>query len=275
MQKKLSKWEEIAKLSVIVSNRSSLSNPDWDFVYDMVREHPQEVREMLEDHHTIFYDRYFRRYFDVYDNEPALFLKYSFIPQLINRLPETEIKILAIDVNVDTSNKAKTHVNVSLCISYSGSFSFEAEMTSYMSGMDLESITPLKGVVSRSTHVPYFANPFENGYMRSNGILRQRGYYELLNMIDEVYDMMHMIVKNPSFALGLYTIVYDEARSADEKTEYGKIPPNLITHYNAIEWAHKLVKEKFNMWLRHPPHLIESLQNVIMLEPKLFENKYN
>jgi hypothetical protein len=240
----------------------------------MVREHPVDVRSMLEDHHTIFYDRYFRRYFEISEREPMLFEKYRFVPQLINALPHPKLEILETEAyDMPPNFRAKTRIRFG--IQYNASFRFEGELTTHMSSMEFRSVSPLSGVVSTTTHVPHFANPFLNGYMRSNCILRQRGYHSLLTMIDEVYDMMKIIMKNPSFALGLYTIVYQEGRLRNEKTEYGKMRGNLSDYYQVVNWAYKVTREKYNLSLRFPPDLVDSIQNVVMSDPGLFENKNN
>jgi hypothetical protein len=114
-----------------------------------------------------------------------------------------------------------------------------------------------------------------SGYIRPNGVLRQIGYDHLLMMIDEVYYIMNVIMKDPAFALGLYTIVYDEARQANDKTEYGKIKTNLCNLYYINRWANKQANRRFGVSLRFPDDMVESIQNVLTLHPELFENKYN
>jgi hypothetical protein len=106
-------------------------------------------------------------------------------------------------------------------------------------------------------------------------VLRQIGYDHLLMMIDEVYYIMNVIMKDPAFALGLYTIVYDEARQANDKTEYGKIKTNLCNLYYINRWANKQANRRFGVSLRFPDDMVESIQNVLTLHPELFENKYN
>jgi hypothetical protein len=274
MEKKLSKSEELAKLSSFVSGSSQLDNHQWDFIYDMVIAYPEDARSLLEDHHTRFYDQYFRKYFEVYDKEPELFDKYRNFPQLINKLPQDKIEIIDKEVYALPPNPV-AKAKFKLSIIYNASFRFEAELSAGPSFMVLRVISPLDGVVSNSSSVPPYANPFSNGYMRPNGVLRQRGYDHLIKMIDEVYYIMKVIKKDPAFALGLYTIVYDEARQANDKTEYGKIKTNLYNLYYINRWANKMANQRFGVSLRFPDDMVESIQRVLNLNPELFENRDN
>lgn len=274
MEKKLSKKEEIAKLCTLVSNSANLSDNEWDFIYDMIREYPDDVRSLLKYHYATFYHDYFRSYFALRDNDPDQFNKYQYIPQLIGRQPIAKIEIIDSDLYGMPPNVFAKGV-FRLNIRYNSSFRFEVELNAHASSMVLRTSSPLEGVVSRSVHVPHFTNPIARGFIRPNCVLRQRGYYRLLSMIDEAYGIMQFIMKYPSTALGLYTIVYEEAKSGDEKIEYGKIQANLINYYEIVNWTHKVAKKKFHHAIQFPPDLIESIQNVLTNHQEIFKNPFN
>jgi hypothetical protein len=228
----------------------------------------------LEDHHTRFYDQHFRKYFDIYDNDPELFDKYRNFPQLINRFPQDKIGIIEKEVYTLPPNRV-AKAKFKLRLFYKPMFQFEAMLSASTSGLTLRVISPLEGIISNSSSVPEYANPFLNGYMRPNGILRQRGFDRFEKMIDEVYDIMQIIMNDPGFALGLYTIVYDEARQVNEKAEYGKLITKLYNYYPVILWSNKVANKCFGISLRFPDDLIDSIQNLLTVHPEIFENRDN
>jgi hypothetical protein len=273
MEKKLSKSEELAKLAALVSNRSQLGNFDWEFIYDMIVKYPRDARSVLEDHQTLLYDRRFRKCFEMYDKDPEYFIRHRIIPQLIIGQTRNEIEVLEVNQYKEPPND-RSVMKLKLGIFHESSFQFDVELTSYISGMSLRSLSPLSGIRSGSSHIPYFANPFLNGYMQSNFTLTPKGLNQLNIMIDEIYNILKMIMKDPAFALGLYTLVYDEVKRVNENAEYGKLK-TFGENYDIMLWANRVTLDKLGVSSSYPGDLVESIQNVINHHPDIFIRRFN
>ena len=107
-----------------------------------------------------------------------------------------------------------------------------------------------------------------------NGILKQRGYQQLLKMIEEVRGMITLLRDQPDFALGLYTICYNEIKGKDLDAVYGNLP-TLAYHFEIMENANNISRKKFGAYTDYPGDFIASIQNVMKNNPENFYNGDN
>ena len=274
MLKKLSKQEILSGFFSLIHPGNELTDHRWDRIYETVLEFPEDAKLILEITNPDLYKMHFEKFFYVYENDQPVFQRYKYIPQLINQLNDTPVTVLESNDYLDNENGARAHIALKLHIRGNPDYPFIVELRSFMAGMEIKSIFPFTGVVSGAPHVPYFANPWLNGYMSRNGVLRQKGYKQLLQMTREVRSVISLLRDQPDFALGLYTICFEQIKRKDNKAEYGKLE-TFAYCCEIMDRANTISRNKFGVCTSYPGDFIKSIQNVMKNNPENFNNSDN
>jgi hypothetical protein len=270
MLKNSTREDILNNLLTLIQKETELTDHEWDNIYLAVMEYPEESKLILEAANPVFYKTHFERFYAVMENEPLVYHKFKNIPQLINRIEDSEIDVTETSEFLGEENLARIHIEMKLHIKGNPALPFDVQLSSFVAGMELRSLSPLPGVVTGAPHVPYFAMPSITGYMSRKGILRQRGYRKLLDMIEDIRRVLLLITKHPDFALGLYTLCYYEIKKQDKDAEYGKL--KTFAYFNEImSWANNLSRKRYDAYTYYPGDFIASIQNVMNKHPEVFK----
>ena len=273
------KEELLPLLAVIRSkkqDRISYYNA-WDKLYRIIELCPDESLAILEEYDPVYYRQHFLGYFSLYLEDKSVQEQFRYMPPLLNYIScYPAFRVQLIRQVLHCKNAADDCSIFRVGFSYRGR-PVELEVHAYLSSMNIKTVRSHPGIVYSSSHVPFFMNPFENGYMMTNGRLRMRGVEALLNLIRKTLKIIDIIKDHPAEMLGVYSVFYHGLLSSKEKPAFGKLDP-----WNVM-WDSKIYLRNFNNYISEKYGTDEDFsvatltvfQQVIMQNPELFSNMDN